>query len=323
MGDRIAEPLPMLETAARLDRRHVLAGLIGLAAGSILPVSSVRAATAPHRFSVGAVEITVLSDGHLEIPVAVQLPSTSNEEIDKLFKDNGLEPPRQLMPATNVVLIKSGNEQILIDAGSGSSFQPTAGKLAENMDAAGIDREAITRVVFTHGHADHLWGAIDDFDDSERFPNARYAISGEEYDFWTKDDARMPEMMKGMAMTSKRILERLEPKLERLKDGAAIVSGVNALATPGHTPGHMSILVENGGEQALVGGDVLAHSQISFQQPGWPIGSDTDRDLSIATRRKTLDRLAKDRAMLIGFHLNGPGVGRVERTGTAYRFVPA
>lgn len=323
MGTHDMRPLAG-RSSLDVDRRHVIAGLVGLAAGMALPAARARAATAPHRFKVGAIEITVISDGHLEIPVPVQLPSTPDAQIDALFKANSLEPPRQLSPATNVVLIKSGDEQILVDAGSGSSFQPTAGKLAENMEAAGIDREAITRVVFTHAHADHLWGAIDDFDDSERFPNARYAISAEEFDFWRKeDDARMPEMMKGMAMTSRRILGRLEPKLDRLKGGDAVMPGISLLATPGHTPGHVSILVENGRDQLLIGGDVLAHPQISFQKPEWPIGSDTDRDVSIATRGKVLDRLATDRVTLIGFHLTGPGVGRVERAGTAYRFVPA
>ena len=92
---------------------------------------------------------------------------------------------------------------MLIDAGSGPNFQPTAGKLLENLEAAGIAPESITKVVFTHAHADHLWGAIDDFGDGDRFPNASYVISAPEWDFWTRSAARRHACrtaLKGMAL---------------------------------------------------------------------------------------------------------------------------
>ena len=314
-----------LETRrGRPNRRQVLCGMFGLVAGPALPLSYARAAAAPHRVTLGAVEILVLSDGFLQVPLSFQLPGTPEGEVDALFKENGLEPPRQLTPATNVVLVRTGEELVLIDAGSGSTFQDTAGKLAENMDAAGLDREAVTKVVFTHAHADHLWGAIDDFDDSERFPNARYVMAGAEWEFWTSPAARsrMPEFMVGMARGSERVFSRLEPKLDRIASEGSLAPGLSYLSTPGHTPGHMAVLVESGREQVLIGGDVLAHPQISFQKPDWPIGSDTDRESSAATRRRLLDRLASDRTALIGFHLPWPGLGRVERAGSAYRFLP-
>jgi glyoxylase-like metal-dependent hydrolase (beta-lactamase superfamily II) len=225
---------------------------------------------------------------------------------------------------TNVVLVQSGNERILIDVGSGPSFQPTAGKLQENLEAAGIAPESITKVVFTHCHADHLWGAIDDFGDGERFPNASYVISAAEWDFWTDPNtpSRIPDAFKGMALGSARILKTIEKKIERRKDGDTVAPGLTYVATPGHTPGHMSVLIENGGQRLMVGGDVLANVAISFARPEWPIGSDQDRARGIATRKRLLDQLATDRVPLIGFHLAWPGYGAVERAGAAYRFVP-
>ena len=60
---------------------------------------------------------------------------------------------------------------------------PSAGKLADNLAAAGIDRDAITMVVYTHGHPDHLWGVVDDFDEPV-FAKARYVVAAAEWDFW-------------------------------------------------------------------------------------------------------------------------------------------
>ena len=128
-----------------------------------------------------------MSDGVLNVPLSFTLPDTPAAEAAELFAAHGM-PPEGLPLQTNAVLVKTGSELVLIDAGSGPKFQPTAGKLSENLEAAGIDPKKISKVVFTHGHADHLWGAMDDFDDAERFPNASYVIAAKEWDFWTHPD---------------------------------------------------------------------------------------------------------------------------------------
>ena len=305
---------------------HRRALLTGLGAAGLFALGGGRfsaAATAPAEHRIGAVTAKVISDGVLNVPLAFSLPETSPEDAAALFKAHGL--PEQGSPSqTNVVLIRSGDETILIDAGSGPTFQQTAGKLQENMEAAGIDPASITKVVFTHGHADHLWGAIDDFDDDLRFPNARYVISAAEWDFWTDPDTpgRVPDALKGMAMASARILKQLGDRIDRRKDGDSLAPGLSYLATPGHTPGHMAILVESEGRKLIVGGDVLTNTAISFSRPGWRMGADYDRDRGIATRRKLLDLLASDKIPLIGFHLAWPGLGMVERKDNAYRFIP-
>ena len=84
----------------------------------------------------------------------------------------------------------------------------------------------------------------------------------------------------------------------------------------------MSVLVENGGQRLLIGGDVLTHTAVSFARPDWRIGADFDRDQGITTRKRLLDQLAADRIPLVGFHLAWPGYGVVERNGPAYRFIP-
>ena len=162
----------------------------------------------------------VVSDGALTVPLSFSLPEIPSAEAAAFLSAHGL--PKAGGPiATNVSLVASGSELVLVDAGSGANFQPSAGKLAENLEAAGVEPDKITKVVFTHAHADHLWGAIDDFDDSERFPNASYVISAQEWDFWVDPGtpARVPDWLKGMALASARILKRLEGKLERRNAG--------------------------------------------------------------------------------------------------------
>jgi glyoxylase-like metal-dependent hydrolase (beta-lactamase superfamily II) len=164
---------------------------------------------------------------------------------------------------------------------------------------------------------------IDEFDDF-RFPNASYVIAAAEWDFWVDPNtpSAVPDWLKGMALGSARILKRLEGKIERRKAGDTVAPGLSYQATLGHTPGHMSVLLENGSERLLIGGDALTHAAVSFARPEWRLGTDFDRDQAVATRRRLLDRLAGERLPLVGFHLPSPGLGMVERSGAAYRFVP-
>ncbi len=306
-------------------RRQILAGMTAAGVAATLPALPAFSAQLPYKRPLGKLEIFVFSDGTLQVPQSFALPENSAAEIAELFRAYN-EVARELPPAqTNVTLVKSGEQYILIDAGSGPNFQPTAGKLAENLEAAGIDLSKINKIVFTHAHADHLWGAIDDFDDGARFPNASYVISAAEWDFWIdpKTAEKAPDWLKGMAIGSARMLKKIENKIERKKEGDAVAPGLSYVASSGHTPGHMCVMLESGKERLLVGGDVFNNGVVSFAKPDWRVGADFDRDLGAATRKKLLGMLASEKIPLIAFHVAWPGHGMVETHGNAYRFISA
>jgi glyoxylase-like metal-dependent hydrolase (beta-lactamase superfamily II) len=307
----------------RFARRDVLrlAGA-GLGAAALSWRAPALAATPPHTFKHGAFEITVVSDGHLVIPAAVAAPDAPPAERNALLATIG-HGPEQMTPATNITLIRSGSETILIDTGSGANFQPTAGKLAENLEAAGIKAETITWVVFSHAHPDHMWGTIDDFNEL-RFPNASYAISETEWNFWTAPDvlSKMPEAMHPFVVGAQRNLAAIKEKVKTVKAGEEIVTGVRALDTAGHTPGHIAIEIA-GGDGLIVTADSVPHSAVTFAHPEWRFGFDAIPELAIASRKKLLDRAASEKTRLIGYHWPYPGVGHAERRNGAYRFVAA
>jgi glyoxylase-like metal-dependent hydrolase (beta-lactamase superfamily II) len=178
-------------------------------------------------------------------------------------------------------------------------------------------------VVFTHGHPDHLWGLVDELDDP-RLPKASFYVAAAEWDFWQGDNATrgLPEERAGFVTGARRNYAVIKERVTMLKPDDEIVSGLRVLSTPGHTQGHVSLELA-GGDGLIVGGDVLTHEIISFAHPDWRMPADHEAERAIATRKTMLDRLAKDRMTLIGFHLPYPGVGKVEKKDNAYRFVPA
>jgi glyoxylase-like metal-dependent hydrolase (beta-lactamase superfamily II) len=301
-----------------VSRRSLLAATaVGLAAYRM----PAFAAPAPMAFKHGAFDVTVVSDGHLVLPVGFLAPGAPPDERDALLKAAGQTAPQYNSP-TNVTLIRTASDLILVDMGSGDRFMPSAGQLWENLKAAGIDKDKITKVIFTHGHPDHLWGTVDDLDDLAT-PDAAFFVAAKEWDFWQGDDAvrGLPVERAGFVTGARRNYAAIKDKVKMMKGGDEIVPGLRIIDTPGHTQGHVSLELA-GNEGLIVGGDALTHPLISFQHPEWRPTADHVPDQAIATRRMLLDRLAADRAKLIGFHLPYPGMGLVERKDNAYRFVP-
>jgi glyoxylase-like metal-dependent hydrolase (beta-lactamase superfamily II) len=302
------------------SRRDLMLGTAAFAAS--LGQHGVAFAAPPHRLTVGTFELTIVSDGHLVLPTTFLAPDAPGAERAAILGESG-ETGAEFNAPTNCTLIRTGNELILVDTGSGPHFMPSAGKLADNLAAAGIDRDAITTVVYTHGHPDHLWGVVDEFDEP-MFPQARYVAAAAEWDFWHGANALsgLPPERAGFVTGARRAYARIKDKVRMVKPGDDIVTGLRVLATPGHTQGHVSLEVE-GRDGLVIGGDALTHALISFRHPEWRPQSDHVPDLAAATRVRLLDRLAADRTRLIGFHLPWPGVGYVERKDRAYRFVAA
>lgn len=304
-------------------RRTVLGGAalagtgLALAPGLLRPLPAFAQVGPVVR--VGGISVRPVSDGTRAMPVSLLWPDAPQDDLARLLADGGEIPPALPNP-NNVTLIETGDRLILIDAGSGPNFDPATGELEETLRAEGIDPEAVTDVVFTHGHPDHLWGVLDDFDDLPRFPNARHVITVAEHAYWTGPEAANGLLGEGAALAATRILNALGSSLDLVAPDAEIAPGVVLVPSAGHTPGHVCVRVSDGDQGLLVLGDALTNPVVSFARPDWPLGTDTDPQAGAATRLRLLDMLSTEAIPVIGFHLPWPGTGHVERDGAAYAF---
>jgi glyoxylase-like metal-dependent hydrolase (beta-lactamase superfamily II) len=314
-----------LSRTPQLSRRHVLGGMAACAVGAGMTVSAGRAWASAHTIhKAGDLEAMVVSDGNFVLPSGFLVaPDSPPAERDAALQAAGQAGGDNLRLVNNVVVIGHRSDLILVDAGTGPRHQPSAGKLAENLKAAGIEPAQVTIVVLTHGHPDHLWGVLD-ASDNPVYPNATYIVSTREWDLWA--DANVLQMLppvfpkERIVSGAKNHFARIQEKVRMVRGGDDIISGVRVLDTPGHTQGHISLELA-GGDGLVIGGDALTHAAISFQHPSWKVPVDHDGDAGIATRTRLLDRLARDKLRLVGAHLPFPGSGFVERKDGAYRFV--
>jgi len=306
---------PLSAHTTFLSRRSLMIGGAALAAGWVAPARAAPLA------SLGSRSVEVVSDGAFELPMSMIARDRPAEEVLALYRADNL-PTDTIRNVLNVTLIRDGDDLTLIDCGSGDRFLPGSGKLIEALDGAGIDRAKVSRVLLTHAHPDHLWGAVDSFDELS-FPNATFHLSAADHAFWSSPDAasRLPEDRAMFAAGALRVLKALDGRIKTFQPGAEVAPGIVAIDTAGHTIGHTSFAVSGGGKTLVVLGDALTNAAISFRRPEWKSGSDQDADKAIATRLKLLDMLAKDRLPFIGYHLPVPGLGRTEAKDGAWRFI--
>jgi glyoxylase-like metal-dependent hydrolase (beta-lactamase superfamily II) len=284
--------------------------------------SNTAAGTDFHRFQHGRFDITVLSDGYISIPSeTVVLDATPPQREDILRR---LAAHADLIDvATNIPLIRAGDDVVIVDIGAGTKYQPTDGRLAENLAACRVDPSSVTKVVFTHAHPDHIWATLDN-DGSLRFPNATYYVGTTEWEFWMDKNYRvnMPVSLHDFARGAQRDLGAIADRVVFLRPGDDVIAGMRALDTAGHTPGHLSFEL-SGGDGLIITADATPNQIVSLEHPEWKFGYDTLPDIAIRNRVRLVDRAATDRVKLLGYHWAYPGVGYVERHQGATRFSSA
>ena len=310
--------------------RRDLFKLAAAAPAFAMPVSARAELGAPEggnpshvKFSVGDARVTVVSDGYFRLPTSGLGVNADPEEVQAFLKRHFLSPELGYSH-TNHLYVEVGDARVLVDVGSGNRFMENAGKLMGNLEAAGIDPYAITHVVITHAHPDHIWGIRDGFDEAI-LPDAEYFLGEAEHDFWMQDDLvnQVAPDMQQFVLGAVNSIEVDGAEWTLVQDGHEVVPGLTMIDTPGHTPGHMALRVDSGDQSLIALGDSMSHAYTNFAHPEWYNGFDSDGEQTVATRKRLLDMCAEDRIAILGYHFPFPGVGHVQRDGDAYRFVPA
>jgi glyoxylase-like metal-dependent hydrolase (beta-lactamase superfamily II) len=308
-----------------LDRRQLLAASLGLAAAPALSFatsSNARAAAALlgaaqpkfYRFKLGEFEITTISDSDVFIdgPFPLIGANASEPDVHALMRDN-LLPERKYQPGFTPTIVNTGKQLILLDAGNGANGfvpRPSGGWLAAQLGPAGFKPEDIDVVALSHGHPDHVGGIIEN--GKPLFPNARYVIGQIEHDFWTPE-GKLPDDLEKFAQVYRANSKPVMEKINFIKPGDDVVTGIRAIEAYGHTPGHLAFIIESGGKSLLWWGDCAHHQVASLARPDWHCVFDADKPQAAATRRRVFDMAATDRLPVIGYHMPFPSIGFVER----------
>lgn len=285
-----------------------------------------------HRFRIGEIECVSLLDGSFNYPLESLFANVPAETLDEALRRTGLPTDHVTTPYTCLYAF-TGGYRVLVDTGAGalganaSRFFPAVdhstthtGSLPASLRGAGVEPADVDIVIITHAHPDHVGGTLD-----ERgalvFGNARYYISGEEWEFWMSGAAD-PVVPAPMVAVARRALEALGDRITLAGEGDEIAPGIRLLATPGHTPGHLAVSFRSGGEQLLHVADVVLHP-LHLAHPEWVPVFDVQPEQAEASKRMIFDRAAREQALVFAHHFPPfPSTGTVTRAGMGWSWRP-
>jgi glyoxylase-like metal-dependent hydrolase (beta-lactamase superfamily II) len=175
----------------------------------------------------------------------------------------------------------------------------------------------------THLHPDHLLG-LTDKDNTAIYPKAQLAVGDAELSFWDDDNAmaQAPDQLKAFFNFARRSIAPYRDRLHRYNDGDVLAPGIQAISTPGHTPGHMVIQVSDGSDTVLLMGDVVSLPYIFVQHPEWHQIFDMDQNLAEQQRWTILQRAANENLRVVGAHFPFPAIGRIIPAGDSFNYAP-
>jgi glyoxylase-like metal-dependent hydrolase (beta-lactamase superfamily II) len=319
----------------QLSRRSLLTGTAAITAAAA-PSLPVQAAAPPagkqapgfYRYKVGDYEVNVITDGATTFPLPdTFVTNVKKDEVNGALAAAYMEKDKMTIPYSPIV-INTGSKLIVIDTGtSEANFERSkgaAGQFHGNLKAAGIDRNAVDLVVISHFHGDHINGLLTP-DNKPSFANAEILVPSVEWKYFM-DDGEMNKQttprMKEVFANARRVFDALGRKVTPYDAGKEVAPGITAVATYGHTPGHMSYVVASGNSKVYVQSDVTNHPALFARNPGWHAFFDQDPQMAEETRRKVYDMLVGERMLVQGFHYPFPSLAHVEKAGNGYREVP-
>jgi glyoxylase-like metal-dependent hydrolase (beta-lactamase superfamily II) len=206
-----------------------------------------------------------------------------------------------LMGRVGSYVLRPPEGTVLVDTGVGPQAMGPGGKLLVELENAGVDPEDVDTVFLTHLHGDHLGWSVRP-DGEPVFANARYVTQAAEWEI------SAPYLGRAIAELAERGV------LELLDGEEPVGEELTAIPTPGHSPGHSSLLVSSGGEQALISGDAIVHPA-QATEPTWNVHFDMDKEQAARTREMLLAWLEADGITVASGHIPGSGFGRIVRDG--------
>src|SRR5215469_14532751 len=282
----------------------------------------------PSRYAlrVGEIDVMVVSDGVLSLPSAM-LGYNADPAVRAAWLEDMFLPLDVLEWALNVVVVRSGDRSILVDAGLGADPNlnlPRAGRLIQRLGAAGVDLASVTDVVLTHLHMDHVGGLLADRVRDRLRKDLRIHLAGAEAEFWESPDFSHVSMPPGfpdaLRQTAKRFLNEYRSQLRPFDTEYEVAPGVLVQRTGGHTPGHSVVRLASGADRLTFAGDAVF--AVGFDQPEWYNGFEHDPEEAARVRVRLLRDLAASGEPLVATHLSFPSICHVAVAGDVLPYVP-
>jgi glyoxylase-like metal-dependent hydrolase (beta-lactamase superfamily II) len=284
------------------------------------------------RWVIGDVTVTRVAEVMLPVVPTDLLPSALPPALARhsWMRPWALDDTGHFALSVHSICIESGGQKIIVDTCFGPGPLPehmalrcNDGSFLEALGAIGFGRDDVDIVICTHLHVDHVgWNTMpDDRLLVPTFRRARYMISGHEFEYWNSTP-EADRASRAVVMFDASVTPLFEHGVAELVAADQVINDhLRLIPTPGHSPGHVSVLITSGGKRALITGDCV-HSPVQFAEPDWCAGIDVDPSMSCATRRRLIADYADTDVLVIGTHFAPPTAGYLVTAAGGTQFVP-
>lgn len=281
-----------------------------------------------NQWTIGAVKITRIVELEIAGGTRFILPQATRDAVKHMdwMKPHFMDEEGNLVMSVHALVVETPNRKIMVDTCIGNDKErsiPGWNKLQlpflEDLKRAGYDRADVDTVLCTHLHVDHVgWNTmLVDGKWVPTFPNARYLMGRTEFEYWDKEDS---DGSIGDNIMGDSVRPVFDAGLVDLVDSNhRVCDQVCLVPTPGHTPGHVSVLIQSNGQQALITGDSF-HHPVQVAKSEWSSSADFDQDTSRETRRMMIDTYGDNDILVIGTHFATPTAGHIRSGKTGYWF---
>ncbi|UCG73280.1 MAG: MBL fold metallo-hydrolase [Chromatiales bacterium] len=279
-------------------------------------------------WQIGDVRITrIIETEDTSMAADFMVPDATPEalaEIDWL-RPHFVTADGQLISSIYSLLVESQGKRLVVDTCLGNDkpravpdWNERQGAFLEEIAAAGFPRDTVDYVACTHLHPDHVgWNTmLVDGQWVPTFPNARYLFS--EADWAWLDQAPVTPLGDYCGDSVRPVVDA--GLADIIVPDYAITDEVRMVSTPGHSPGHMSVLIESGGARAIVTGDLM-HHPCQIARPHWCSPFDFDQSRALNTRKSFINDHSDSPILVIGTHFATPSAGHIVTDGDTYRLV--
>jgi glyoxylase-like metal-dependent hydrolase (beta-lactamase superfamily II) len=280
-------------------------------------------------WQVGAVKITRIVETQMEVPAGEKggfIPDATAQALRAIpwLYPNFVNEQDQMLLSIHALLVEAPGLRLVVDTCIGNDRPRSllGGKslstnFLEAFEATGWTRDSVDAVICTHMHVDHVgWNTmLVDGKFVPTFPNARYLLGRLEFDHWSAQDNEDLQ-----AILADSIQPIIDAGLAQFVGLDHVVSPhVRLVPTTGHTPGHVSVMIESEGHSAVITGD-MSHHPCQMAHPDWSPSFDSDRKAAAVTRARMFAEWADADHLVIGTHYAAPTAGHIRRDGKAFRF---
>ncbi len=269
-----------------------------------------------YQFELGSFQCVIAGDASNQFVASELIVNADEGLLEEALRQVGLHTD-EIPTDSKCLLVRSGELDVLVDAGWGTRLSPPEGQMLQGLSTLGVEPSDIDVIVITHADGDHIAGLLDR-QGKLVFSNARYVMWRGARDYWAAEQSAADWPTERVDFV-RETYASIEDRVQLVEAEAEFLPGFRLIPAVGHKPDHCALRVVSKGEQLLHLADAVIHP-LFMVYPGWYSTFDFDAQQVVQDRQQLLAWASAERMLLFAAHFPFPGLGTIQPQGQGWQW---